>query len=530
MLYNPFDREEVLQPWFEGDEGYVELKSRTLDQYLRSCGLQPSSVTTARSRSNYFLALKALLASIFTKKVLVLVMVVLLALGGVSAVAAELLAPMPYKPSSLVRLVGINTFEDCQQVGGLVHTQTEPVICEYYGRFFEKAPERPTNEVVTAGKYAGWRQFTSAEHGFEIKHPANFIPKSGGGDGKAYKDVVVLVYNGTNVPGSGLAGESIFVGVKLDAGGSLVETAKQEFEESKIYCQNLDPKLCQAEMIYNIKAVSGGELLIITNPNPTSNSTAYNLILAKPTNGNSVFKLVVADNFPELPDMLSSISFSDPKPVFGEPNGFSVVPPQPGSILSTKTYTNPAYPNFAIRYPGSWELKVVNDSKGSGLLNALRFTKGSLTLTYQIDNLTYFEDGPWAKCTNNQNLFLEIGGNFARIRDNDGSRYYTRYLKRDVERVSASETAAKYQDSFQQWVNPAPTGRYKACHINDKSFVMKSRVKGDQNPGESEYYHGLVNIKLTGVNSASSADVKEADQIVVSTTFDDMFSDPFGGG
>ena len=94
---NPFDKEEVLKPWMEGDKFYQKSKNLSLIYFKKSQEISPDFFS---SLQNKYLQI----VNLITKNAIVATIIMLIALTSVSAVAAEIFAPEEFKPSNFFKI------------------------------------------------------------------------------------------------------------------------------------------------------------------------------------------------------------------------------------------------------------------------------------------------------------------------------------------------------------------------------------------------------------------------------------------
>lgn len=93
---NPFNKEEPLQTWFEQDKFYQHSNGRDLGKLKVKLNYKPSIFMSLQD--SYLKTIQAI-----TKHAILATLVMLIALGGVGASAAQILAPEAYKPSSIIQ-------------------------------------------------------------------------------------------------------------------------------------------------------------------------------------------------------------------------------------------------------------------------------------------------------------------------------------------------------------------------------------------------------------------------------------------
>jgi hypothetical protein len=115
QLQNPFDSEENLQPWFELNSCYNYSFRHGWNQNFKS--------------DNPFIFSIQNILTYFTKHALVTSLLLLLSLGSIGAVAAELTLPEEYKPSTVVKnLFAANTQPDTDPYTRLVYDGDNDVV------------------------------------------------------------------------------------------------------------------------------------------------------------------------------------------------------------------------------------------------------------------------------------------------------------------------------------------------------------------------------------------------------------------
>ena len=89
-ITNPFNKEEPLKPFFEGDKGYIDTKNYQLEQYIMK------NTTTNKLTEGFSLF------TFFKSHLVASIIAFILVAGTFSAAAAELFAPEGIKPSTLL--------------------------------------------------------------------------------------------------------------------------------------------------------------------------------------------------------------------------------------------------------------------------------------------------------------------------------------------------------------------------------------------------------------------------------------------
>jgi hypothetical protein len=103
---NPFNQEEPLQTWFEQDKFYQNSNERDLGKLKVKLNYKPSIFMSLQD--SYLKTINSI-----TKHAILATLIMLVALGGVGASAAQILAPEEFKPSTLAQnLFKSNTQKD----------------------------------------------------------------------------------------------------------------------------------------------------------------------------------------------------------------------------------------------------------------------------------------------------------------------------------------------------------------------------------------------------------------------------------
>ena len=103
---NPFNKEESLQSWFEQDKFYQHSKKRDLEKLKVTINYKPSIFMSLQD--SYLKTINSI-----TKHAILASLIMLVAMSGVGASAAQILAPEEFKPSTLAQnLFKSNTQKD----------------------------------------------------------------------------------------------------------------------------------------------------------------------------------------------------------------------------------------------------------------------------------------------------------------------------------------------------------------------------------------------------------------------------------
>ncbi len=120
-------------------------------------------------------------------------------------------------------------------------------------------------------------------------------------------------------------------------------------------------------------------------------------------------------------------------------------------------------------------------------------------------------------CTNNQNLFSNVGNDWWRIKDNPDNYIYNFYYNTLVfpnyQMPYYGEVVTDMSKIDTEWVqNPEANKTYKACQYPPSMLTPSTFM-----PDEGE--ESLIFVGLKGENLDDQSLLKEADQIVASTKF-----------
>ncbi len=199
-----------------------------------------------------------------------------------------------------------------------------------------------------------------------------------------------------------------------------------------------------------------------------------------------------------------------------------------------KTYTNPNYPDLRISYFEDWSLKL-NDRGSDGL--TLEFSKDGVVLKYDIYVINEpIGFGPFVPvCTNNKNLFLRVeNSNFYRVRDNNGKRFYTTSVSENVtvtkEDIFITDFVStdKYEDANQKWVSFV-LGSFAGCmslydenpnKIDEEGvFILDTNYPETELVGPEGNKKATMRITLENADLSKTEILKQADQIVANSKF-----------
>jgi hypothetical protein len=318
----------------------------------------------------------------------------------------------------------------------------------------------------------------------------------------------LLRKKGSGIPNTGNFGDGIFVKYKtVDPSLSLLDIAKREFAESFNICKMRAYECIDTNMEYEVLPVENGEMILIKNWYlnfglaivAKSNFHKDSYILIEPTR-----------EFPQLTKLITGIRFFNK---------------QDKSInnVFTKTYTNKDYPKLKVNYPSDWQLLVKEGRNKYGFNSLeLNFSKNSLVLRYNINDLSGSIGDRYVACTNNQNLFAKVGNGWFRIINEDKLSIYFNNVKTDVVlsesglgSISGDSVSAEQETIQDAWVLfPAANQKYKACRFGN--LMSTSAPNAPENLFTSKDKQALVSITLWGDVNDSQL-LKEADAIVAST-------------
>lgn len=145
---NKLDHEldhDAISLWLNTSKSYRINKRERYLEYVRQ--LRSTHKANNLLIYNFFMSYTNII-NFISKNAVVATVVVILALSGVSAVAAEIFAPVQYKPSTITGLRKFNSFEECQQAGGKITEKNTLQSCEISGQTFMKLadPSAPNQD------------------------------------------------------------------------------------------------------------------------------------------------------------------------------------------------------------------------------------------------------------------------------------------------------------------------------------------------------------------------------------------------
>ena len=152
----------------------------------------------------------------------------------------------------------------------------------------------------------------------------------------------------------------------------------------------------------------------------------------------------------------------------------------------------------------------------------LNFSKNSLVLRYNINDLSGSIGDRYVAFTNNQNLFAKVDNGWFRIINEDKLSIYFNNVKTDVVlsesdlgSISGDSVSAEQEKIQDAWVLLlAVNQKYKACRFGN--LMSTNAPNAPENLFTSKNKQALVSITLQGVMDDSQL-LKEADAIAAST-------------
>ena len=389
LTKNPFDNEENLTSWFGVDKFYQNSKKVDLKKVKQTLNI----------KSNFFMSFKDSYTTIvnsITKHSITATFIMLLALGGVGASAAELVAPEEFKPSTIIQKTfnpkdfEKNTQKEKNPYTALVSDENNDVVISPACDLAIKYPKRYENKFNTV-VYRGENTQDQLDYVY-------IFPKEGELEsGDKYFGPSISCFK--NKP------------IEIELINPMYVEVNPEYKDMAVIGKeipNINVDYIKKNMGWFITEAELSSIRLFDNPNIPGDYSLYfiynnihylidfqlNDLKTKEGDNDGIIPVIKANQiqlqFNSLVENKANTEVIEKRGTNNSSSSSSTssTPFAPISPAKLQTHTEKFLPNFKLNYPNDWKIRVEDNNSNSMFPNIpfknITLNKGGIDLIIQV--------------------------------------------------------------------------------------------------------------------------------------------------